>query len=728
MDEYKYEEENLDDFMINASIIISDENNPEKEIMIESLKQHLISIFDNKLEMQSFFKILRDVIFNQDSKKIIHKEAFGLYPLIFSFNPNSSFYYIDLFLFSINQSINEQNHEYFSYLSIIFSEVIQAFFSDENDNHNLIMKEYLLDDNKKYKLYEKLLNYCKEKIKINKKLEQSFGCLILTELIEKCPFVKEEKYLDNIFKTISNYLEDKSFVCILDLLNCTISLIFTVEDKFKPYANICLFRILDYLTDKDWMKRKLAINIVYTLVFYCREEIMAVKQNIIEFLNTLKEDSVEEVREVCLQTLKFIEEKDTEGEDTKNEPEVSKVKTLEQEFDHDSKAIEQKYVNRKIFNDNKSKKKGNKHMNKSVQSCDDLNRMEISKTDEKNKKNISRIYNNSKNTSNFKSTNIIDKKQKANEDYLRKQILKEKNYLEKVEKELNAKRKERGVIKDNYMGTKRSNKSQNKKNTNIYTEPNKKTENTLNKEKSKNNESSINNINKNLNDDYENNDNHSDYNNLKNDSFKSTVDNVLKQLHLIQDRQNQFLTILNDLQQNIDSNYSNLDERISALENYYSFSKNNNNNLNNDESYDIRSNKGHKEKIINNNFDEIKNKLMKGYYNEALIESKRNDKNLFKILPFIDKDIIGEIRTNILEDVINLLNKKIPLLNPENNMENINNLISFYMNIVKAKINIKLIIILNIKETLNNFKKKNAGKISKAVINNIDLVLKALKV
>ena len=34
---------------------------------------------------------------------------------------------------------------------------------------------------------------------------------------------------------------------------------------------------------------------------------MAVKDNIVEFLNRLKEDSVAEVREVCIQTLKFIE-------------------------------------------------------------------------------------------------------------------------------------------------------------------------------------------------------------------------------------------------------------------------------------------------------------------------------------------------------------------------------------------------------------------------------------
>jgi hypothetical protein len=200
-------------------------------------------------------------------------------------------------------------------LSEVFADVVTAFFSDENNNKNLIKPSYLLEQLKKYNLYEKILNFCNNKIQTNKKLEQSFGCLLLTELIEKCPMVKEAKNLDDLFKLISEYLDDRWFECKLDLLNCTISLIFAAETKFKPYANVCLFRVLDYLTDMDWMKRKLAINIVYTLVFYCKDEIMAVKENIIEFLNMLKEDSIDEVREVCMHTLKFLDEGDENEEE-----------------------------------------------------------------------------------------------------------------------------------------------------------------------------------------------------------------------------------------------------------------------------------------------------------------------------------------------------------------------------------------------------------------------------
>ena len=619
MEEYEYEEENLDDFMVNASTIISEENNPEKETMIESLKQHLISIFDNQTEMQNFLKTLNLVIFNENSSKILHLQVFKLYPIIFSFNPNSSFYYIDFFLFSINQSISEENRDNFAYISIIFSEVIISFFANEKDNKNLIKKNYILDNNKKYKLYEKLLNFCNEKIKTNKKTEQSFGCLLLTELIEKCPIVKEEKILDNLFKLISNYLEDRWFECKLDLLNCTISLIFISESKFKPYANICLFRVLDYLTDGEWMKRKLAINIVYTLVFYCKEEIMAVKDNIVEFLNTLKDDPVEEVREVCILTLKFIEENEsiegqkenngnahgTEIDNQNKEQNLNPVQNINKKENPNENLNENKNINQsENLNENKNitqnenlNENKNINQNENISNNKNINQIkkkkininkkltnnnnntknninnvrskkEINyknKTDEKSHKNNNiKDENNTKPLSSFKIYNNktqtrIMIKQKANEEYLKKKLLKDKNYLEKQEKELNEKSKNNINININ------ENQNQNQQKPKIFKpRPKNKTIAQLIKEfplpdESKQNEE-LNNVN-------ENNINN---NNINNEQFKSTLNGIFQQLNSIQEGQNQFMTILNNLQRTIDDNYSNLNQRISVLEDHYS--------------------------------------------------------------------------------------------------------------------------------------------------------------
>ena len=317
--------ENINEFLINASNILENQNDDSKNMIISQLNNHLLTIFNNKNETEKFFNIIRSIIFSQkindNSQKSIRKsknffkQPFLLYPIIYSFNQNLSIDYIDNFLFSLKLSISEENKSDFSFLTSIFAEIINCFYNNPNNTDN-----NSIDNEKKEKLYQKLFSFIDNFLKINKKIEQSFGCLLLTELIEKCPLVKEENNLNSLFKEISNYLENKRFECKIDLLNCIISFIFKVEKKFKSHANVCLFRILDYLTDDDWIKRKLAINIVYTLVFYCKEEILAVKENIIEFLNILKEDNVSEVREVCLQTLKFIEESDTlNNREIKNE-------------------------------------------------------------------------------------------------------------------------------------------------------------------------------------------------------------------------------------------------------------------------------------------------------------------------------------------------------------------------------------------------------------------------
>ena len=650
MSDNEYDEENLDEFMVNASSILSEESNPEKETIIDTLKQHLSQIFHDQNEMQNFLNTLNSVIFssysdNSKTLKIENKQPFKIYPIIFSFNPKTSYYYFDFFLESLQKCACEENRSDFTYLSLIFSEVILAFFSDEKKNKHLMKKSFLLEQNKKIKMFEKILNFCNQNIKTNKKTEQSFGLLLLTEFIEKCPLIKEDKYLENIFKILAEYLDDRWFECKLDLLNCTISLIFTSEAKFKPYANVCLFKVLDYLTDTEWMKRKLAINIVYTLVFYCKEEIMAVKDNIIDFLNMLKDDSVEEVRDVCLQTLKFIEENDPEYEENKN------------------------------------------------------NEINIENNKPKN------VFNKNKNDLNMKKKNNI-KKNNQEGNIKNKNMNKKKNDNELIEKEDN------------------------------------------------------------INNDINNNEN--DLNN----PFGSSINSILQQLNKIQEDQNKFINIINDIKQTVDNNYSNLNERVKNLEKIAGIKSNdiNNNDINNfnnnnnlpynsnsynlnnkeinintdrdkDEEFDIRSNKSNKgptkntnKKIVviskkeeQNKINDLKQKFISGKYNEVLLESKDNEKYLLKLIPLIDKNIIQQIETPILEDIINRLNKKLSLICLSNSRANINDILLFYIQLIKSKINLKLMTQLSIKDTLKFIKIKRSNKLIQSDINNIDIILKALK-
>ena len=689
MKDNEYEEENLDDFMINASKILSEPNNPQKSTIIESLKQHLSSIFHIQNEMENFFKTLNRVIFTSkssknNSQKVGNIQPFILYPLIFSFNPSTSSYFLDYYLSSLQQSISEDNRSNFTFLSEIFADIVSAIFSDEKNNKHLIRKNYLLEQSKKKNIYEKLLNFCNSNIKTNKNLEQSFGCLMLTEFIEKCPLIKEDKNLDNLFKIISDYLDDRWFECKLDLLNCTISLIFAAENKFKPYAKICLFRILDYLTDTDWMKRKLSINIVYTLVFYCKDEIMSVKENIFEFLNALKEDPNEEVREVCMHTLEFFGEDEDE-----NGPEGLEV-------------TEKKKDNNKY----------NKYRSKIINQRNKLNKYK-----ELGQNGDSQSMRNARSNRAQNNKNKVDSDNK-NEENLRQNLQKEQEILDKIEKDFMENNK--NSFSNNYNS---GNKS---KNNTI-------TKNSANRSQNKSKQ----NLNKSKH-----------YENDSRELMKSTINSILVQLKKIAEDQEEFRELLLNLKQTTGNNYLKLSERLRTLEKKTAskyqksmqFNQNSQNNSYNEEYHepksqrDFRVKKKIRPKIFLTTSDEkakieeIKKKFNDGRYNEAIIETNQYDKYLLKLLPLMNRKNIPEIEIAILEDVISRLNKRLNILCMEGDRESINDVLQFYIQIIKSKLELKLVTQLNIRNTLSFLKEKGINKLTDEDISNIERILGSLRV
>ena len=421
MTEQDYSEENLDEFMLRASKVLSEENHPDTSLIIDSLKEHLLSIFKEKPEMENFFKTLNSVIFSPNDssqEKIINSQPFKLYSLVFSFNPKTSYYYMDYFLTSLQKACsNEANNSFFPFLLTIFSEVIKAFYSDEKNNKFLLNKNMVLEFNKKNKLYEKIFNFCNNNIKAEENIKQSFGCLLLNELIKKCPLVKEEKNFENIFKVLSEYLDDHWFESKLDLLNCVLSLIHSQGKKFKHYANVCLFKILDFFTDEDWNKRKIAVNIVYTLTVYCKEEILNVKDNIIDFLSVLKDDQNDNVKEMCIKTLDYINECDPDENKSDNLDDLDDLNEINNQEEKIEDNVHKNNDNgnnvddngMKEINDNKkievkNKEKENEKMNENNKNKDNI----LKKETEEVKKNSINIKEN-------KEQNIIEKENKNKE-------------------------------------------------------------------------------------------------------------------------------------------------------------------------------------------------------------------------------------------------------------------------------------------------------------------------
>ena len=89
---------------------------------------------------------------------------------------------------------------------------------------------------------------------------------------------------------------------------------------------------------------------------------------------------------------------------------------------------------------------------------------------------------------------------------------------------------------------------------------------------------------------------------------------------------------------------------------------------------------------------------------------------------------ITEIEIAILEDVISRLNKRLNILCMEGDRESINDVLQFYIQIIKSKLELKLVTQLNIRNTLSFLKEKGINKLTDEDISNIERILGSLRV
>ena len=193
-------------------------------------------------------------------------------------------------------------------------------------------------------------------------------------------------------------------------------------------------------------------------------------------------------------------------------------------------------------------------------------------------------------------------------------------------------------------------------------------------------------------------------------------------LNNIQESQNNLLEVLNNLKNTVDMNYLMLDKRIKELERYHDnmISKGNNQNNNNNQQNEQIDEK--------TKLEMIKNEFISGKYNEALNEAKIKDYYLYELLPLITSDNIHKIDLSILEYIISELIFKLTILCKGEGNNNIDNIICFFNLIIRAKIDIKSNLKINLKNTLQLIKKQYLLKISQNDITNIDNILKSIKI
>jgi hypothetical protein len=292
----------------------------------------------NPKEKEPYLKLLSLIFFNPNNQQ--DEETNGN-PQI---NKNIYYIYLSPILNIIQTIINELHSDLFPTISNIYAEIVQYVMPTDISAST---RKLNMDEKKAYEI---LQGFCIYNIKYDDKSNRIVGSLCLTRLVENCPIVLQSQYTKFIWDNINNFIDKKNFNAKVELLNCLISLILGTENLFSPYANVTLYKVLDFLTDNDWLKRKLALNVIYTLIFYCKEQILPLKDHIINFLKVLKTDKVKEVREVCLLILQIFNE---------NEPKKERKPENYSDFSTQKSIKEIKKENNEKKNKNE-KKKSNK--------------------------------------------------------------------------------------------------------------------------------------------------------------------------------------------------------------------------------------------------------------------------------------------------------------------------------------------------------------------------------
>ena len=320
-------------------------NNPEIKSSLLTIYDKIGMIQSREIGYELFVELIMNNIYLSSSMNYIISQVGDF---IYSLSPKEKEPYLkllSLFFYNPNNQNNEDSNQngnnsliskniYYIYISPVLN-VLQTFINEENSilypsiaNVYADIIQYTMPTDisastkqlnpEEKKAYDVLQGFCIYNMKYDDKSNRIVGSLCLTKLVENCPIVLQPQYTKFIWDNINNFIDKKNFNAKTELLNCLISLILGAENLFCPYANVTLYKVLDFLTDNDWLKRKLALNVIYTLIFYCKDEILPLKDHIINFLQVLKTDKVKEVKEVCLLILQIFSQNESSQEKKSN--------------------------------------------------------------------------------------------------------------------------------------------------------------------------------------------------------------------------------------------------------------------------------------------------------------------------------------------------------------------------------------------------------------------------
>ena len=230
----------------------------------------------------------------------------------------------------IKNIIYYNNNNYDKLLNIIFYNITKYLNSDNNNNNILFILEkffeILIDLNIDISFYlEEILKmgindiFIKNLLKLFNNIQQRnyyFDIIFNTNNINYLKILFDYNnnnfddiiinnllyYWENLIKLLdknnndNNNITDNDKIELLKIIN---NIILKTKNDFKKFANVALYQALEYLTDNNSYLQIESLNVIKNLIIYCDNELIPLKNNIIEFLNVLKNDDNIEIKSIC---------------------------------------------------------------------------------------------------------------------------------------------------------------------------------------------------------------------------------------------------------------------------------------------------------------------------------------------------------------------------------------------------------------------------------------------
>jgi len=175
------------------------------------------------------------------------------------------------------------------YLGEIYKKIIFYLFFDEKGN----IKEPI---NKKH--FEIFQGFCLYNMKLKYYENQIVGIICLNILLNEIDysFLNQDNFVYYIWENIIYFLEEPYFLPKNNLLKYLYDFISKFKIQFKPFVEMAIYKILEYIDDTDGNIRKSSLNILGLLISLYPKKIELIKNLIIKLLLILNKDKDENIR------------------------------------------------------------------------------------------------------------------------------------------------------------------------------------------------------------------------------------------------------------------------------------------------------------------------------------------------------------------------------------------------------------------------------------------------